>query len=231
MFETAISSNNDNIIADAMSAWIVGDGRIKTPGSYVDYLSKRMRENTPFSPRLRQQSIRVIERDRAREERVMVELGAGPLLNRLDVGMDEIEDKGRWVVLLRHVVRLLKNPEDLSPHYWHLLDKLVSGGFFGEPFVSEEVKVLEFLTEKKEWEKLELWVVIGWQTLPEPNRYRSTSSAAKDVEKATRELLLQRPSALPRLEHLRKTRGADEWAYKDALQAVCDEAKANHPSP
>lgn len=129
------------------------------------------------------------------------------------------------------VMRSFKGLDDLSSHYWHLLAKLVSGGSSGGPFISGEVELLKSLEEAEEWEKLEIWVVIAWQTLPEPNKYRSASDLVDAVKGATHQLLLRRPSALPRLEHLRKTRGADEWVYRDALQGICDQAKANQLPP
>ena len=224
MFETAFSSNNDDIIADAMSPWIVGGDRIRTLGSYVDRLSERVGRKTPFSPRLRRHSIRVIERAQGGEERVGLE--TLHLLDCLNVGVGEIEDRGRWVDLLRTVMRVPEGLEGLSSHYWDFLVELASSGSLGESLTSEDLEVLEFLEEAEEWEKLEILVVIAWQTLPLP-RYGSPSSMVNQVKVATRGLLLQRPSALPRLEHLWKTHGAGKWAYKGALQGVCDEAKGN----
>ena len=83
-----------------MPAWIVGGGHIRTPGSHVHYLSERVGRNTPFSPRLRQQSIRVIERSWGSEGVMMAELGTARLLNRLDASVHEIEDKSKWAFLL-----------------------------------------------------------------------------------------------------------------------------------
>ena len=51
--KATVSSYDDNIIADAISAWIVGGDRIRMPGSYVDYLGKHVEANTSFRPRLR----------------------------------------------------------------------------------------------------------------------------------------------------------------------------------
>lgn len=162
----------------------------------------------------------------------MAELGTARLLNCLDVSVDEIKDKKRWAALLRELVCSPEGLKDLSPNYWHLLAKLVSGGSSGWAFASDDVKLLKSLEEAEEWEKLEIWVVIAWQTLPEPNRrYGSASDLVDDVKEATCELLLRRPSALPRLEHLWKTRGTNKWAYKDTLQGVCDQAKSNQLPP
>jgi hypothetical protein len=229
MFETAISSNDDEVIADAVSAWLVGYNS-KAPNSCVDYLTKRVGKNTPFSPRLRRQCIRAIERIRTREFE-MVELRAVHLLNRLDAGMDDIVDKFGWAWVLKGVIRLPEGLKSLSPHYWFLLDKLVSTGDLAGFFTSDDVEVMRSLKETEDWEKLEVWMVIIWQTIPEPSQYRSTADWVKDAQEVTRKLLSQRPSALPRFDNLRKTRDAGPWAYKDILQEICDQAKANKLSP
>ena len=223
MFETAFSSNNDDIIADAISAWFVYD-RIRTPGSISDCLSIRVGRNTPFSPRLRRHIIKAINyKAWGEKERV------GPetlrLLNCLDVGMDEIRSECDWIDLLRAVVRMPGGLEGLSSHYWDLLNKLTLDISFCERLTSEDVGVLGSLKKAEEWEKLEALVVIAWQILPASSRYSSTSDLVNGVEGATRELLSQRLSALPRLEHLWKERA--EWEYADALRGVCDEAKGN----
>jgi len=56
VFETAFSSN-DEVIADALCVCIVGGGYAPF-GSYARCLAKRVERDVPFSPRLRQASIR-----------------------------------------------------------------------------------------------------------------------------------------------------------------------------
>ena len=60
MFETAFSSDEDEVIVDAVSTWIVGDGRA-APGPCARYIAKRVERNAPFSPMLQQQYIHAIE--------------------------------------------------------------------------------------------------------------------------------------------------------------------------
>ena len=123
MFETTFSSHDDEVVADAACTWIV-DGGCTPPGSCVRYFAKRVERDTPFSPRLRQVSIRVIERIWRGELKVSV-LEAARLLDCLGVDVGDMAEKHRWGVLLVGVISSPAGPEGLSSHYWCLLDKLV----------------------------------------------------------------------------------------------------------
>jgi cyanophycinase-like exopeptidase len=59
-FEVAFSSNDDEVIADAVTIWIIGGDQAPL-GSFASYFAKRVESNSPFSPRLRQVAIRAIE--------------------------------------------------------------------------------------------------------------------------------------------------------------------------
>jgi hypothetical protein len=60
---------------------------------------------------------------------------------------------------------------NLSPHYWCLLDKLALGtNFSGSPGL-QSVEVMRSLEEAEDWEKLEVWIVVVWQSLPHSTPY------------------------------------------------------------
>jgi hypothetical protein len=74
-------------------------------------------------------------------------------------------DKHVWVRLLAGVICLPAGLESLSPHYWCLLDKLSLGtDFCGTPGL-RGVEVMRSLEEAEDWEKLEVWMVVVWQSL------------------------------------------------------------------
>ena len=185
-----------------------------------------MGKNTPFSPRLRQLSIRAT----GHIWRGGVKLETIHILNRLEVGVDDAENKGEWVEMLRDVIRSPQGLKTLSSHYWLLLDRLLSTADLEASFTSEDKEVMRLLEEAGEWEKLEVWMVLVWQTLPAPGRYRSASDLTEGPRQSTLKLLLQRPSALQRIEDLCKTR-TDKWAHKDTLQEICNRAKGGNLSP
>jgi len=222
MFGIAFSSDDDEVIADAVSAWIVGDGHISS-GLCVHRLSERIGRNTPFSPRLRKQSIHAIERIWNKELE-----GSEPetvhLLNDLRVRVGDMENKGEWVQLLKSVMRFTGGKGDLSSHYWDLLDEVTLTGGLSKSFKSGDADLMESLKGEQEWKKLEVWTALVWQTLPDPSEsYRSGfnwDSYSNRIEATTLELLSKQPSAFSKLDNLRKTRSVDSWTYESILQGV-----------
>jgi hypothetical protein len=162
VFEFAFSSNDDEVIADAVSVWIIG-GDPTPPCSFVGYFAKCMERSRPFSPRLRQVSIRAIESIKYNRLEVSG-LETIHLLNCLNVDADDMVDRCVWVRLLAGVICLPAGLESLSPHYWCLLDKLSLGtSFYGTPGL-REVEVMRLLEEAGDWEKLEVWMAVVWQS-------------------------------------------------------------------
>lgn len=224
MFEVAFSSNDDAFIADAVSVWIASDGRT-LPGSCVRYLAKRVEKTKPFSPTLRQTSIRTIERIWHDELKA-----SGPetvlLLNRLTVNADDIVDGYSWAGLLVDTIRSPTGLKNLSFHYWRLLDKMLVDGRVNVYLVSRDVEVMTSLEESEDWGKLVIWMVVVWSFLPGSNALASESM--EDIERATLMLLLQRPSALPRFEDLCEGGMFSPTfytGYREKLQRICDRAR------
>ena len=165
VFETAFSSDDDEVVADAACAWIAG-GYCTSPGSYVRYAAKRIEKDAPFSLRLRRVIICAIERNWRGE------LGASPLetiqlLNRLNVGVDDVAGEGVWAwrQILVDAIRSPTGLGSLSPHYWRVLDELqgptVGLGLHGRDLESFDA-VMRLLEEAEDWEKLEVWMLIRW---------------------------------------------------------------------
>jgi len=213
----AFSSDDDEVIADAMCAWIA-EGDTVPAGSCVRCLAERVESDTPFSPRLRQVSIRVIERIWP-GERLVSTLGTVRLLNRLDVDVDDMENQGDWARLLECVARSPTGLESLSSHYWRLLDKL-EGVYVGSTFRGTTMRLLENAEDR---EKLEIWMPIVWRSA---HRYWSM----QDFGRVTLTLLLRRPSALPRFEGLCETDGVDA-IHKLELRRICDQARTEQSPP
>jgi len=123
MFETAFSSDNDEVIADAVRAWVAGD--LVPASSFARYFAGRVGKDTPFSPRLREMGIRAIWRI-WRSELTVTGLEMVRLLShRLNVDVDYVEDKCEWVNLLMDAIRSPMGLESLSSRYWCLLGELV----------------------------------------------------------------------------------------------------------
>jgi hypothetical protein len=227
VFETAFSSDDDEVIADAASIWIVA-GDHAPPGSFARYFAKRVERSTPFSPRLRQIGIRVIERtwhgelETAGSETVR-------LLNRLDVVVDDMTRLDVWAQLLVDVVRVPAGLESMSSHYWRLLGEsplatnLVTPG-------PRDVEVMRSLETAEGWEKLEVWMAVVWLSLSQS----PPTSTMEDIERVTLGLLLRRPPASPRFEALCEG-GSLHPSHGDKLRQVCKQAQKEQlplePSP
>ena len=165
IFETAFSSHDDEVIADAVNAWTADDGWTP-PGSCIPYFTKRVERDAPFSPRLRRVSICAIERIWSREVEVSL-LETVHLLNRLEVDVGDMVEEREWGRLLVAVIHSWMGPDSLSSHYWHLLDRLALSGTLDNDTLLETfgVEVARSLEEVESWEKLEACVVIIWWSL------------------------------------------------------------------
>ena len=195
IFETAFSSDDDEVIADAVGMWIMSSGR--TPlGLFARHLNKRPERDRPLSPGLRQLIIRVIE-----HTWVSGSWESGPetvhLLNCLDANMDNLNEYER-VGLLSRVVGSPGGLE-LSLHYWHLLDRsVVEGGTYFD-LKSSDWNAMRALWEAEDWEKLEVWMLVMWKPLVWGY---SRPGSMEDIQRVTLDLLSLRLSALPRFENL-----------------------------
>ena len=221
MFETAFSSG-DEVIADAVSMWIVGGDSIP-PSSCAYYFAKRVENETPFSQRLQQLSLRVIDRiwgDGSETVR---------WLNRLNIDADDLVEKRRLARLLVAVIRSPTGPESLSSHCWHLLDKLVVTLKLNMSLVSRDTEVMRSLERAEDWEKLGAWMVVVWSFSPYSGIPKSESMDS--IEQVTLKSLLRQPSALSRFEDLcdAGTLSLSHSAFmecKAKLRRICDHARA-----
>ena len=164
MFQIAFSSNNDEVIADAVYAWIADGNRA---GSIACHFAPHVEETRPFSTRLQKIGIHTIGCTWKNELPASV-LDIVSLLDRLDAGMDDMvaEGKVNWARLLAEVIRSPTGFTKLSPHYWHLLGQLIATEPYTGVFASHDMEVMGLLEEAVDWEKLEVWMAIVWIHLP-----------------------------------------------------------------
>jgi len=219
VFETAFSSDDDGVIADVVCVWSVSDDNTP-PGSCARYLAERVEDDTPFSPRLQQASIRAIECI-WRNELGVSGLDTVRWLNRLNIGVDDVADGKSWVQVLVGVIRSPTGLERLSSHHWHLLDKVVaSKHFLGLKL--RDTEVMRSLEKAEDWEKLGIWMVAVWSGVP-------GSESMEGIEEVTLKLLSRRTSAFLRFEDLCKAltcSDSDCQAHQDKLQQICDQVRA-----
>ena len=228
MFDIAFSSDDDDVIADAARAWVVDPDRAEI-SSFVRYLAKRMEVAAPFSPRLRQTIIRVIQQARFSDnlKAAGLELETARLLDRLDLDVGEAEGVDHWVwqQLLVSLVRSPTGRKGLSSNCWRLLGKLAVGGSWTSLTLNEvEMEVLRSLYDAEDWEKLEAWMLTVW-----PYIGCWSEEWTKDVEQMTLELFQRRSSAISRFEDLCAKRLRDQYA--DRVRQMCNQARAEQVPP
>ena len=237
----AFEADDDDVIADGVCAWAIGCYRLPV-GSSVLYLVNRARRKKPLSPRLRRMCIYAIEyiwHDALWEP----QLETIHLLNYLEIDVDDVGDKHRWVLLLVEVIRSPGGLEALSFHHWCLLDRLISVTNHVLPLALHDVELRRSLEGAEYWEKMEVWMVIVWRYIvegeviegqhpfvepTEPGQYEKDPELvryAEYLERVTLKLLRQRPSALPRFEDLSNLR-VPSGDRDVILQRVCTRARA-----
>ena len=235
VFETAFSSPDDEVVADAACVRAVCHNHGPSI-SCMRHLVKRVERDTPFSPRLRQVCIRAIENSSWSEpESEGSTLEVVRLLDRLDISVDDIVNESTWGWLLVVLMRSLAGPESLSSHYWRLLDKLAPFVLLTPDFGPWTMEVMGSLEESEDWEKLETWMEIVWRCRQtESTEDGSTEDklmedgSMEDIERMTLKLLSRRPSALPRFEDMCETGGLRDNG--DELRRVCDQARTEQSS-
>ena len=212
IFETAFSSLDDEVVADAACAWIIFNP--EPAGSFARYFAKRVGNVRPFSSRLRWAAIRVIEDIGVREVPASG-LEIVRLLNRLDVGASDLDYRTVWHVLLVGVIRSPMG-ENLTSHYWRLLGELAptEGLYWEGIFGTRDVEVMRLLEEAEDWEKLEVWMAIVWGSL----RLESTPELLEAIGDVTLKLLLSQPSAIQRFEKpMGVSRGGPRAKFREVL--------------
>jgi hypothetical protein len=134
-------------------------------------------------------------------------------------------EKHVWLQLLAGVMCLPTGLENLSPHYWCLLDKLALGTNFSEAPGLQSVEVMRSLEETEDWEKLEVWIVVVWQSL----LYSTPMPTMEDVERVTLKSLLRQPSALLKVGVLCE-QGSLYDSHRAALRLICKQPRVEQLS-
>ena len=258
IFETAFSSDDDQVVADALRMWITS-GACTSLGSFSRYFTMRLERDNPFPRELQQLIMCVIVQFWMSERRE-----SGPeivhLLNRLnantgwswsheqvDLGSYGQVDLGSYgqvdlvtdclMGLVRDAVR---GPGGLAllPYYWPLLDRFVVVEGNHWDLESGDWDVMRALREAEDWEKLEVWMLVMWKSLL---RYATSEPSMEDIRKVTLELLLHRRSALRRFEGLcgesqcgeegepREEEEESDDNPKRVLRDICKQARIENP--
>lgn len=217
MVKIVFDSGDDEVVGDFLHAWVLDNPFFGVPlGSCAKYLVDLQRV-TPDSQRLRQLVIHSIEHtDFWRFERIGMEKCVA-LLNRLDIGVDDV---GFWSGWLWFLIRVAKSPEgrrSFSRRYLELMvDLAVSGSQPSGPI--DELQIVDTLEEAQEWDTLVYWVGLIWVT-----QRPKVGGIQEDLERTTLSLFRQRPGAIQKLERWMQ-RASYLSETIECLRWVCERA-------
>jgi hypothetical protein len=227
MLDAIFTTENDDLIADAMCVWIV-DQKVTPPGSCTRRLLKLTERDRLFSPRLRLTIFLAVQQLLDRELKA-TGLEFVHLLNNLEFGVDDTGGEDwRLLGLVTGVLQSSVGQGYLSSHYWLLLRSLIFMGPSSHPgIVVNEGVVMKSLEEAQDWDKLETWMLFVWWSW-------CSRSREGDIERITLTLFRQRPSAVPKFELLyEKCRRPNSHClfnvHKDEFRRICDQARAEQP--
>jgi hypothetical protein len=226
MLDAIFARGDDDVIADAVYAWIV-DWEITPSGSCTRRLLKLTEGGRTFSPRLRQTIVRAI-RGLWWPELEAAELEFVCLLNYLEVGMDDA-DNG-WLPLLICVLLTPMGQEHLSSYYWLFVGNLISVSPETHSAEDRQIEIMKSLEEAQDWEKLETWMLIVWWSA-----YYSGPVPIQDIERATLTLFQRRPSAILKFEDLLEKHTQFSFPCplfnerEDEFRRICSQARAEQP--
>ena len=217
------AGGDSEAVGDLLQAWMPGDE------SHQLYTSLGMcaepliglRRLRPFSSRLRQLAIRAVGLIGYQEfEQVGVEEFV-ELLSDLDVSVEDTIDRARWTRLLLDTVQSSEGIRRLPYSYWELLAELASLGPWELEDSAYDPRLMTYLDDAGEWEKLGCWVGVVWMAWP-PGDDVPTEG---DLERATLSLSRQRPDAIQKLEQWMEQRGDRSQPTPESFQRICGQAR------
>ena len=224
MVDLVFKCEDYETIADALCAWtspMDGDQRSSLLGPCVEYLVKLADRDVEFPSRLRRVVIRAVDLIGLRDfEWAGMEAFVG-LLNRLEVGIDDIGNAtDSWASLLLGVIGSEIGRELLSLEYWKLLVRLVGSLSDESRSVLWNMEIIGSLEAGSQWEKLAFWLGSLWITPPP----EGDSPPIDEIVRATATLFEQDPAAVRKLERLvQGSEGASLGrVYADEFRRVCD---------
>jgi len=190
LVDVVFKSQESESIADLLHAWTAKRKYQKWALDLLGFCPAHLvglHDLVPFSPRLRRLAIRSIEQIGYKGfEGEGAERFIG-LLNHLHITVEDMDEKKNWGRLLLDTIQSSEGTQHLSHRYWKFLAEFTASEYLLEPTPMDplmgqgtpsnsrhlrldpahSLHLITFLTEAKEWSKLECWVGIVWMLLPE----------------------------------------------------------------
>ena len=206
MADIVFESRQGGVIADLLCAW-TSRGPVHQPYMSLNICAKHLVDlrGLNSSSRLRPLVIRSIE--------LIGHQGFGEvgvknlvgLLNRLGVGIDDVDSRSSWTELLLEIIKSREGRDHLLYSYWELLVEL-SLPYYGDrqDLTSYDPRIMISLQDAQEWDRLACWncfVWMEWTLHPD--------EVLGDLGRGTALLFHQRPDSVRRLEEWMERSGRD----------------------
>ena len=229
LVDVVFESQESEVIADLLHAWTAESKSHEQAHTLLGFCAGHLvslHNLVSFSPRLRRLVIRSVELIGYKGFEVGVERFI-ELLDHLHVTAEDIEDGHElpWVKLLMETLQSFKGAQHLPDSYWELLVELA---ILTPSWISRDdiniiynPQTMTFLTEAKEWSKLECWTGTVWMLLPR----EADAMAGGDLGRSMLLLFCQRPGALQKLE-----RWMERWGQEnneeipESFEQICKQA-------
>ena len=216
--DIVFDSKDDEVIADLLHAW-TSTSESHRPHPSLSTCARHLVCLQPASERLRRLVIRSVEFIGYQEFKEVGVERFIELLDDLDVGVEDIEDKEQWALLLLNVIQSSEGIQGLSYRYWELFGELAItwswklGGYLWSPHITT------FLEGNREWDKLECWMGVVWMAWPP----EAGGTIEEGVEHAMLSLFRQRPGAIQKLRQ-RMERWSKENSYHipESFHRICE---------
>jgi len=221
LVDVVFKTQETEVIADLLHAWTT---RNMSRGLGHELLSScvghlvGLHNLVPFSPRLRRLVIRSVELiGYGGFEGVGVKRFV-ELLNHLHVTIEDVVNAHSWARLLSDTIQSSEGIQHLSHSYWGLLvePEVLDSWVTLDP--TRSLQTIKYLTETKEWSKLECWMGFVWVM-------GSGGMTEEDLERSTVLLSRQRPGALQKLKQ--RMEQWSQYTYSsipESFQRICEQA-------
>ena len=231
LVDVVFKGQKSEVIADLLHAWTTRSNSHEPAHELLGFCAGHfagLYDLIPFSSRLRRLVIRFVEVIGCKGfEEVGVERFI-ELLNHVHVTVEDVDNRLKWATLL---VDTIERTHHLSQWYWEfLLELAVSESRWLKLDFAYSLQIITFLTEAKEWNKLECWMGIIWMVLPR----KASAMAAGELGDSMLLLFRQRPGAVQKLEKWMERWGQENIkeipaSFKHICEQAHEAAQQNRP--
>jgi len=225
LVDVVFKSKDRETIADLLHAWTMRENPHDRPDTSLDMCARHLVSlgcQVSFSSRLRRLVIQSIEAIGYQGfEKVGAEGFVG-LLNHLNIGVEDMEYRYKWILLFLDTIQSSKGAQHLSHQSWKFLVESTISEWWRLEHINYNPHVMSSLEKAQEWDRLECWVGVVWMTWPPDASDLETIGELKRVMVS---LFQQQPNAVQKLEQWMKqwSSGCSE-EIPETFQQICKQA-------